>query len=204
MESNLITNPLNQLVSFVSKFRPKRGQSLVRIEGNVEGDKLKLAVRVGEYNYPDIELPMPENKIRDSFAPEMQLRGLHLGQSWTIVSYSPLALPSHPMDMLQRRPPTEVLFAKVEEQAPLTWNGQLEPMWVVVYRSDASEGPGGEKNIRNRLWVRRDGTVVRQEVLLGDHSLMFDAIVRRRTRPDCETNIRNSRGSLPQRNHDRV
>ena len=46
-------------------------------------------------------------------------------------------------------------------------------MWVVVYRTDAGEGPGSEKNIRNRLWVRRDGTVVRQEVLLGDHSLLF-------------------------------
>ena len=77
------------------------------------------------------------------------------------------------MDMIQGRPPTEVLFAKVEERTQLRWNGQLEPMWVVVYRSDASEGPGSEKNIRNRLWVRRDGTVVRQEVLLGDHSLLF-------------------------------
>ncbi len=44
---------------------------------------------------------------------------------------------------------------------------------MVVYRSDTSEGPGSEKNIRNRLWVRRDGTVVRQEVFLGDHSLLF-------------------------------
>ena len=97
----------------------------------------------------------------------MELRGLHLGQSWTIVSYSPLALPSNPMDLLKGRPPTEVLFAKVEEQTQLTWNGQLEPTWVVVYRTDTSEGPGNEKNIRNRLWVLRDGTVVRQEVRLG-------------------------------------
>ena len=77
------------------------------------------------------------------------------------------------MDLLRGRPPTEILFAKVEEQARLPWNGQLEPMWVVVYRSDAGEGPGNEKNVRNRLWVHRDGTVVRQEVFLGDHSLLF-------------------------------
>ena len=135
VESDLITNPLNQLVSFYSKFRPKSGQSLVKIEGSVEGDKLKITVRVGDTVW-DTELPMPENKIRDSFAPEMELRGLYLGQSWTIVSYSPLALPSHPMDVIRGRPPTEVLFAKVEEQVPLTWNGQSEPTWVVVYRSD--------------------------------------------------------------------
>ncbi len=173
VESNLITNPLNQLVSFDSRFRPKGGQSLVKIEGSVEGDKLKLSVRVGDYNNPNIELPMPDSKIRDSFTPEMELRGLRLGQSWTIVSYSPLALPSHPMDMIQGRPPTEVLFAKVEERTQSPWNGRLEPMWVVVYRSEAGEGPGSEKNIRNRLWVRRDGTVVRQEVYLGEHCLLF-------------------------------
>lgn len=174
VESNLITNSaLDQLVSFSSKFRPKNGQSLVKIEGGVEGDKLKVAVRLGDYDNPDIELQIPENKIRDSFAPEMQLHGLHLGQSWTIVSYSPLALPTNPLDLVRRRPPTEVLFAKVEEQAPFMWNGRLEPMWVVVYRTDGGEGPGGEKNVRNRLRVRRDGTVVRQEVFLGDNSLLF-------------------------------
>ncbi len=173
VESDLITNSaLNQLVSFYSKFRPKNGQSLVKIEGNLEADKLKLAVRAGQWNY-DFDLPLPENKVRDSFSPEMTLRGLHLGQSWTFDSYSPLALPSHPMDMFQRRPPTERLFASVEERTELKWNGNMEPMWLVVYRSDTSEGPAAEKNVRNRLWVYRDGTVVRQEVLLGDNSLMF-------------------------------
>ncbi len=173
VESDLITNSaLNQLVSFYSKFRPKSGQSLVKIEGSMEADKLKLAVRAGQLNY-DFDLPLPEIKVRDSFSPETMLRGLHLGQAWTFDSYSPLALPSHPMEMIQRRPPTERLFAKVEERTQLRWNGHMEPMWLVVYRTDASEGPAGQKNVRNRLWVHRDGTVVRQEVLLGDHSLMF-------------------------------
>ena len=173
VESDLITNPLNQLVSFYSKFRPKSGQSLVKIEGNVDGDKLKISVHVGNYDDPNIELPMPEHKIRDSFAPEMELRGLHLGQSWTIFAYSPLALPTHPMDVFQHRPPTEVLYAKVELLERLIWNGQLVPAWVVVYRTDTSDGPGSDKNIRNRLWVCYDGTVIRQEVLLGDYSLQF-------------------------------
>ncbi|MGO9115187.1 MAG: hypothetical protein ACLP9L_38740, partial [Thermoguttaceae bacterium] len=106
VESDFITNSaLNQLVSFYSKFRPKSGQSLVKIEGSVEGDKLKLSVRVGEWNH-DFEMPLPDNKVRDSFSPEMMLRGLRLGQSWTFDSYSPLALPSHPMDMFEGRPPT--------------------------------------------------------------------------------------------------
>lgn len=173
VESDVITNTaLNQLVSFYSKFRPKNGQSLVRIEGSMEADKLKLAVRTGQWNY-EAELPLPENKVRDSFSPEMTLRGLRLGQSWTFDSYSPLALPSHPINMFQYRPPTERLFARVEDRPQLQWNGRMESMWLVVYRTDGGQGPEGDKNVRNRLWVHSDGTVVRQEVLLGDHSLMF-------------------------------
>ncbi len=201
VESNLITNPLNQLVAFTSRLRPKSGQSLVRIEGSLEGDKLKLAVHIGTNYNPDIELPMPENKIRDSFAPEMQLRGLYLGQHWRFTSYSPFSLPSHPVEILQQRPPTEDLFAKVEKQARLTWNGRLEPMWVVVYRSDPSEE--SEKNVRNRLWVHRDGTVVRQEVFFGDHSLLF-----LRLSEEDAARLRDKHKEFqrqpPQRNHDRV
>ncbi|MGA2253770.1 MAG: hypothetical protein ABSG53_03840 [Thermoguttaceae bacterium] len=44
---------------------------------------------------------------------------------------------------------------------------------MVVYRTDTSEGPGSDKNIRNRLWICHDGTVVQEEVLLGDYSLQF-------------------------------
>jgi hypothetical protein len=177
VESNLITNSaLSQLVSFDSRFRAKgRQQSLVKIEGVVEGDKLKFSVHVGNTAW-DSELPMPDSKVRDGFAPELQLRGLRMGQRWKIMSYSPLALPTHPLDMIEGRPPTEVLFAKVEERTPLTWNEKSEPMWVVVYRSDTSDGPDNEKNIRNRLWVHRDGTVVQQEVFLGDHRLLFKRI----------------------------
>ena len=175
VESELITNStLNQLLSFSSRFRPKGGQSLVKIEGAVDGDKLKLSVHLGDYDNPNIELPIPDNKIRDGFTPEeMQLRGLRLGQSWTIVSYSPLALAANPLAVTQGGPPTEVLFAKVEDQVQMRWDGKSEPMWLVVYRSDTSDGPGSEKNIRNRLWIRKDGDVVRQEVLVGEHCLLF-------------------------------
>ena len=70
VESNLLTNSaLNQLVSFESKFRPKGGQSLVRINGDVEGDKLKLNVHLGDTGW-DAEAPLPDSKIRDSFAPK--------------------------------------------------------------------------------------------------------------------------------------
>jgi hypothetical protein len=175
VESHMLINPLNQLQSFDSKLRlyPFTGQSLVAIEGNVEGDKLMLTFRCGDYPQEKRQLSMPENKIRDSFSPETELRGLRLGQKWSIVTYNPFALPSNPLELLQGRAPTEVLLAQVEEKPYEVWNGQSEPMWLVVYRSDSSQGSGSDKNIRNLMWVRMDGTVVRQEVRLAGNRLMF-------------------------------
>ena len=105
VESHMLINPLNQLQSFDSrlKFHPHSGQSLVAIEGTVDGDKLKLSFRAGDTPPGKWEISMPENKIRDSFSPETELRRLHRGQSWTIVTYSPLALPSNPLDLLSTR-----------------------------------------------------------------------------------------------------
>ena len=102
VESHMLINPLNQLQSFDSKVKqcPHTGQSLVAIEGNVDGDTLTLAYRYGDTPQKKLALALPENKIRDSLSPETELRGLHVGQSWTIVSYSPLS--SNPLDYFQQ------------------------------------------------------------------------------------------------------
>ncbi len=177
VESHMLINPLKQLQSFDSKLRlrPNLGQSVAAIDGNVEGDSLVVNYRCAEFPQQKITLSLPENKIRDGFSPEVELksdRGLYLGQKWTVVTYSPLSLPD-PVQLLQHRAPTVVLLAEVEEQTSVIWNGQREPAWLVVYRTDAGETPGSETNVCNRMWVRMDGTVVREEVLLFGHSLMF-------------------------------
>ncbi len=169
----MLINPLNQLQSFDSKVKqcPHTGQSLVAIEGNVDSDMLTLAYRYGDTPQKKLTLALPENKIRDSLSPETELRGLHVGQSWTIVSYSPLS--SNPLDYLQERAPTEVLLAKVEDKPDMIWNGQPEPVWEVVYRTDTVQDPTSDKNVRNRMWVRMDGTVIREEVRLSGIRLLF-------------------------------
>ena len=175
VESKMLINPLDQLQSFDAtvKFRPKSGQSLVHIEGNVDGDTLKLSFRAGDMPQQTWPLAMPENKIRDSFSPETELRGLHLGQTWTIVTYNPLDLPTNPMDLLSHRAATKVLLARVEEKTSMLWNGKTEPVWLVVYRTETSQTPDDDRNVRNRIWVRMDGTVIRQEVRVGGISLVF-------------------------------
>ena len=173
----------------------------MKVDGELEGDKLKLSVHMPSYDNPNIELPMPDARIRDSFAPEMELHDLHINQSWTIISYSPMAVANRPLDMIQGRPPTEVLFARVEDRIPFAWNGHTRATWLVVYRSEADEAPGSDKSVRNRLWVRSDGTVVKQEVVLGDHRLRFLRMADKDAVPLANTHGDFSK-QLRQRNHD--
>ena len=129
---------------------------------------------MGNYPQDKVTVPMPDTTIRDSFSPETLLQDLRLGQKWTVISYSPLSLSSNPLDYLQHRPPTVVLLAKVEEKKDLMWSGKIEPAWLVVYRSDTSQSPDSESTVCNRMWVRvSDGTVIREEVLLGGNTLTF-------------------------------
>lgn len=46
-------------------------------------------------------------------------------------------------------------------------------MWEVVYRTDTVQDPTSDKNVRNRMWVRMDGTVIREEVRLSGIRLLF-------------------------------
>lgn len=174
-ENVIMLDPLNHLVSFDSWLRPKAGQSIVHISGTVEGSKVKLSVHLGDDHW-ELELPLGENvNVGDTLSPQMRLPGLRAGQTWTIPSYTPLAIMSNPAS----RNPIEILHARVEGMELAMWNGRHEYMWLVVYRTEVGDGPGSDKNVRNRLWVRRDGKggqngmVVREQVLVGDSTLEF-------------------------------
>lgn len=163
-ESAMTIDPLGRLVDFDSALRVRPTQSIVRLRGSVEGPKLKLSIHSGDFTYdPEISLPR-EAMLGDSFAPQTRLPGLRAGQKWTVPSYSPL----YPLNN-----PIEILQATVEELTTIAWNGHTVDVWRVVYRADAAQGPGSDKNIRNVLWVRHDGAVLRQQVMIFDGSLMF-------------------------------
>ena len=100
----------------------------------------------------------------DSLSPQVCLPGLREGQTWKVPSYSPLRPPNNPVEMLT---------ATVEGLEPFDWNGRPEEVWLVVYRADSGLGMGIDKTPRGRLWVRPDGTVLGQQVMMLDCKLMF-------------------------------
>ena len=79
-------------------------------------------------------------------------------------SYSPLRPPNSPK---------EILYASVESQLPFTWNRRTEKTFLVVYRTDAAEAFGGAGGARGKLWVRPDGTVLKQQMMIFRSTLTF-------------------------------
>jgi hypothetical protein len=69
--------------------------------------------------------------------------------------------------------PLEIIYATVEEIEPILWNGEMQETWVVVYRSEPKSETGINQTPRGKLWVRRDGTVLEQQVLFFDTLITF-------------------------------
>jgi hypothetical protein len=78
--------------------------------------------------------------------------------------YNPLRPPNRPI---------EVLYAKVEREEPIVWNGAAVRTAVVSYRSDPGGGLDTGQPPQGRAWVRSDGMVLKQEVLVYSSRLTF-------------------------------
>jgi hypothetical protein len=160
--SELFIDAFGRLDRFHSSMRLDPLNETVSITGNVEGRQLEVMVRTNAISFTR-EIPLPPNALlSDALSPQTQLPGLHVDQTWTVPEFSPL------------RPTTnllEIIRATVEGMEPIVWNGRMENVWVVVYRVDA--GNVAEQTPKGKLWVRRDGAVLQQQVSLFDRTFTF-------------------------------
>ncbi len=136
-----------------------------------EGNQLEWEVRSGTFTYKDEAYHPADALMGDSLSPQTHLPGLRIGQTWTVPAYSPFRPPNNPIEILQ---------ATVERLEPMSYNGRVEDVWVVVYRSDPGSGLAHNGIPRVRLWVRRNGTVLRQQVRLFDATITFARLSRGR------------------------
>jgi len=145
-------------------------EGVVKIRGHLEGQHLRVLVQL-EGLPRTVETYVPRKALlSDSLSPQTHLPGLRTGQTWTVKTYSFLRLPG-----LQDSP-TEVLQARVTGMEPIDWNHEVLETFLVVYRSDPGSELGGADTTRARLWVRPDGTVLRQEVSLFGSKMTFDRL----------------------------
>lgn len=163
-QSRLEIDPLDHLTGFESKVRLANIPDAIRMNGTIDGSKLKLAVQSGDFSYRTEKYLPPDALVGDELSPQAQLPGLRQGQKWTMPIYSPFRPPNSPIDILQ---------ASVERSDSIVWNEQTYDTMLVVYRNDSGSGLLSPQEPRGKLWVRRDGLVLKQEVNVFNSRLHF-------------------------------
>jgi len=166
--STLMIDARGHLSSFDSTMRVHPVGDRIRLHGVVKGTHLTLTVHWGDSDEPvgpPRDIPIG-GLLSDDFSPRSQLPGLYEGQAWKEQTYNPLRFGD----------PEENLRATVVGTDSIVWNDQPEEVWLVVYRSDAGFRFGTDCPPRGRLWVRRDGTVLKQQVLIFDSSMVFERL----------------------------
>lgn len=164
--NTLVIDPLGHLVRFDSRVQVIPFAEAIELKGTVEGRQIQLVVRTGGTSFTSEAYLPCDALLCDAFSPQTQLPGLRIGQTWTVPVFSPLTLGKSPL---------EIVHATVESMQPILWNGEMRDCWLVVYRSDTRGAPGGQAS-RGILWVSRDGTVLKQQVLLFCSTIVFDRL----------------------------
>jgi hypothetical protein len=166
-QSILIIDSLGSVVRFDSAVHLTPLNEVLCVHGTVEGRQLQLTIRTGGATITKEAFLPSDALLSDALSPQVQLPGLRAGQSWTVPVYSPLWPATSPL---------EIIHARVENLEPIFWNDGLEECWLVVYRRDSGSGTGTSQEPCGRVWVRRDGTVLRQQVSLFDSIITFDRL----------------------------
>ena len=155
------SNRLSRIDSTIS-FSPS-GQE-ISMRGIVKDGKLKLNVRSLDILFKT-QIPIDDDALLcDALSPTACLPGLYEGQTWTISVLTPLKYPNRPYGILQ---------AKVEGFERINWNGRSTGAWLVVYRDNPGKSLSTDTRPRGKLWVRRDGVVLKQEMSILNSSITF-------------------------------
>jgi hypothetical protein len=164
--STLSIDPLGHLHKFESRVRVSPLDETITLTGTVEGRQLHLEVHAGDLSFTS-EATLPSDALLcDAFSPQTQLPDLHVGKSWNVPVFNPVSLGKNPLELVR---------ATVDSVEPMLWDGAMTDCWLVVYRNDTGNGAvGGEA--RGKLWVSRDGTVLKQQLLLFNSTIAFNRL----------------------------
>lgn len=165
-QSWFVVDPLGRLSDFESRIRLAGIPDAIRLQGTVEGSRLKLLVRSGDVSATLFQPLAANSLMNDELSPQSRMPNLREGQTWTVPLYTPFRSPHSPMDVLQ---------ATVESEEGIRWDGKRTPVRLVVYRGDPGSGRGSNE-VRGRMWVDEEGLVLRQEVNVFRSPIQFERV----------------------------
>ena len=156
----LSINSSGQLESFNSTVHLPDVGDTVFLDGTVDDGHVAITVRARGLRF-ETRRHLPNLIVLgDELSPQATLPGLEPGKRWTVPTYSPLRIGSSPL---------ELLHAHVVGEESLFWEDHLVRVVTVEYRDD----PTAHHRPRSRLWVDRDGRVLRQESQFFGSTLAF-------------------------------
>ncbi len=162
--SSLVIDGDNLLSSIETTITFLPSGEKITMRGTVAGDKLNVTVRSLDISFKT-QIPIDDDSLFcDALAPADRLPDLYEGQKWTTSALTPLRYPNQPHG---------VLMAEVEGFEEITWNGRPVGAWLVVYRDSPGSTLGATAKPRGKLWVRRDGVVLKQEMSILNSSMTF-------------------------------
>ncbi len=164
LHNTLVYDPLNRVCRFEAVVAFAPGLEVIKLRGRADDGQLHISMHYGQ-SLHEVETNLPSGMLfSESMSPQPSLPGLRLGQTWTVKVYSPFSNPTNP---------TEILHAVVESREPMVWNGRIVDAWLVVYRADPGNTSGRAGEVRGKMWVRSDGTVLKQQATLFGSKLAF-------------------------------
>ena len=150
-----------RLESFTSVIDMPGNDGKIFLSGTVDDGEVTIIIRSGEMVYESKRFLPDTMMLGDELSPHASLPGLVHGRQWTVPVYSPL----HPAQS-----PIEILHAEVESSETIFWEDHLVTVDVVAYRDD----PASHREPRARLWVDRNGRVLRQEATTMGRKIQFE------------------------------
>lgn len=162
--SRIEIDPLGNLSGLRCTVNLPEMPNAIRMRGQVENSRLKFQIQSGDFAYQTEKYLAPGALVTGEMSPQAELPGIRVGQKWTTPVYSVFRSPGNPVGIVQ---------AEVEREEVLEWHGETIRCRVVVYRSDSGAAFSGGESPHGLLWVRHDGKVLQQEVLVFNSRLRF-------------------------------
>lgn len=156
---------LGRLIGMHSEIDLGQLTNAMTVDGMVEGSQIKMTIRSGEVSYATTTSLPTDSMLSDALSPQSRLPRLKMGQRWTVPVHSPFRPPNMPLDILE---------ARVEsDNEIIVWNGRPVATWLVNYARDSGGGLHRTVASQGKVWVRHDGIVLKQELLIGSSRLTF-------------------------------
>ena len=158
---------LGNFSAFESRVKVNDLPAVLQMSGRVDDSYLNLRVRSGEVSYKTAVYLPESDSMNEILFPAASLPEMYVGRTWREEVYNPFNTPGEPVDLLH---------AEVVDKTPIVYEGELQEVFRIEYRSMNVSGIAQEAQLQAECWVSPAGKVLRREVHFGKSTLRFERI----------------------------